>query len=199
MNNEKTFLEKHPILNIILSFVVLIFVLFISYAIIRYLITEFQLLINAVSKLDAVIIVALITGTVTILTSIISKIIDYKKSKNEYLAQKREKPYEDFIDMFYKINRNINEKGSYSREDINKDMFNINRQLTLWGSKEVVKKWIDFRKHCQLNDLPSNKLLVYFEDIMNQMRKDMGTKRVEKGNIIGFVINDITEIKRLIR
>lgn len=198
-SNKKNFLERHPIVNAIISIVVLLSCCYFVIFIIKSFLTIIKETLSILSKLDVVIIVALITGTVTIATSVISKIIDYRKSKNEYLAQKREKPYEDFIDMFYKVSKNVNEKGSYSMEELNKDVFNINRQLTLWGSKEVVKKWVDFRAQSQLSENPPKGLIFIFEDIMNQMRKDMGTKKAEKGYLIGFVINDIKGIKQIIR
>jgi len=63
-----------------------------------------------ISKQDAVVIVALITGTVSligvIISSVVSKVIDYRKNCQEYLAQKREKPYGEFVDMVYKIQQN---------------------------------------------------------------------------------------------
>lgn len=61
------------------------------------------------SKLDAVIIVALITGVVSIIgviiSSIFAKIVDYRKSRKEYLTQKREKPYGEFVEMIYKVQK----------------------------------------------------------------------------------------------
>ena len=65
----------------------------------RKLIDFINLLITASSKLDAVIIVALITAAVTIISGIISKIIDFKQNRREYLSQKREEPYAEFINV----------------------------------------------------------------------------------------------------
>ena len=31
------------------------------------------------------------------------------------------------------------------------------------------------------------------EDIMNEMRKDMGLKKVQKGNLLAFFVNDIKQ------
>ena len=60
-----------------------------------------------VSTTDKVIIVALITGMVSIVgvvfSSVIAKIIDYRYNVKKYLYDKRELPYEQFISMIYTI------------------------------------------------------------------------------------------------
>lgn len=56
---------------------------------------------------DKVIVVAMITGAVSIvgvvISSIVAKIIDYRYNVKKYLYDKREKPYEQFISMIYTI------------------------------------------------------------------------------------------------
>lgn len=34
----------------------------------------------------------------------------------------------------------------------------------------------------------------YTEEIMNEMRKDLGVKKVKKGNGLAFFVNDIKEV-----
>ena len=69
---------------------------------------------NIASKLDAVVIVALITGTVSItgvvISSIISKVYDYKKQRQTYLAQKRENPTARLLKWFTKFSRTVKKK-----------------------------------------------------------------------------------------
>lgn len=146
------------------------------------------------SKLDAVVIVALITGTVSIIgvviSSIISKRIEYKKSRQDYLAQKREKSYAAFIQMVYKIQKNTKEPGSYSEKEMIEDMFSFSEELTLWGSKKVADKWVNFRMNGANPESAKNNLFL-LESIMNEMRHDMGVKRVKKGNLLSFFVNDI--------
>ena len=36
--------------------------------------------------------------------------------------------------------------------------------------------------------------LFLMEDIMNEMRKDLGMKKVKKGNLLAFFVNDIKSI-----
>lgn len=155
-------------------------------------------LISSFPKIDAVILVALITAGVSIfsviMSSIVSKIIDYRHTRKNYLAQKREGPYGEFIAMVYKI-KSINEDESYTNEEMLKDVESFSKQLTLYGSKPVVEKWNEFRKNSVKPADPKGNVskdnLFILEEIMNQMRKDVGVKKVKKGNLLGFFINDI--------
>ena len=157
----------------------------------------FKQLIDTASTLDTVIIVALISGAVSIFsvffTSVFSKYIEYQNTRQKYLAEKREKPYCEFVAMFYKVIQNAQVPGFYSESDMKKDIFSFSQELTLWGSKKVVRKWVQFRKN-SINPAMASKNLMVLEEIMNQMRKDMGTKQVEQGSLLSFFINDINSI-----
>lgn len=112
------FSARHPKLNFLLGLLLLLFLAAILEAIICWFLqatkssitVAAEWLASLASKLDAVIIVALITGCVSIvgvlISSIIAKRIDYKRSRQEYLAKKREEPYGQFVDMVYKIQQN---------------------------------------------------------------------------------------------
>lgn len=205
--NEKSFRKKHPILNTILGIIILLFLLAFAiimlYFIIKYLsigISQaIDLIKNSLSKLDAVIVVALITGTVSltgvIISSIVSKRIEYKKSRQEYLAQKREHSYGAFVEMVYKIQQNSKKPNSYTTQQMIKDMSSFSQELTLWGSKNVVNKWVEFRTNGADPD-NAQKNLFLLEEIMNEMRKDMGVKRVKKGNLLSFFVNNIKDVLR---
>ena len=157
MAQKAPFKERHPKLNLLFSFLFLLFLialcgLMLYFAVmgIRILFGKFvDLLATMKSKLEAVVVVALITGSVSlvsvIISSIISKTIDYKKSRREYLAKKREEPYGQFVDMYYRITNQKREP--YSSKEMINDMNQFSKQLTLYGSKDVVRKWVQFRKN----------------------------------------------------
>ena len=164
LGKNGAFAERHPVVNAIIGLIILIITCIIGLRLIKSL---FNIIINGIlklteiaSNLDAVVIVALITGLVSIIgvviSSIIAKIVDYRKSRQEYLTQKREKPYGEFVEMVYKIQQNAKKADTYSEEQMIEDL---------------------------------SKFLM--ESIMNDMRKDLGLKRVKKGNLLGFFINDI--------
>lgn len=103
--------ETHSILNFIIALFMLVIMGVIACTIIFYifryigmgLANLLSLISDVTSKMDAVVIVALITGMVSIIgviiSSVVAKIIDYKKGRQEYLAKKREEPYGEFVEM----------------------------------------------------------------------------------------------------
>ena len=144
--------------------------------------------------MDAVVIVALITGAVSIvgviISSVVAKIIEYRKNRREYLTQKREVPYGEFVDMVYKIQQNGKKKGSYTEQQMLDDLYKFSKEITLWGSRKVVKKWVRFRENGANPDAGKENLFI-MEEIMNEMRRDLGLKKVKKGDLLAFFINDI--------
>lgn len=197
-SNKEYFAQKHKILNLLFSLGILVVITILIVWIIKFIfniiLEGLGKLASVASNLDAVIIVALITGGASligvIISSIISKIIDYKKSRKEYLSQKREKPYGEFVDMIYKVQKNIKQPESYSNEEMQSDLSKFSKQITLWGSSGVINRWIQFRENSS-NPKNATENLFLMEEIMNEMRKDLGLKRVKKGNLLGFFVNDI--------
>jgi hypothetical protein len=73
------------------------------------------------------------------------------------------------------------------------DIYGFSQELTLWGSKNVVNKWVEFRNNASNpNSAMDNMFLL--ESIMNEMRKDLGVKKVKKGNLLSFFVNDINSV-----
>lgn len=192
--NKKTFAERHPKLNILLGLVLFAGIVATAIWLIKlffnFVIDVIIKLTAIASRLDVVVIVALITGLVSIVSSIISKVIDYRKSRQEYLTQKREKPYGEFVEMIYRVQKNTKRPGTYSEKQMLEDLSKFSKQITLWGSSRVINKWIQFRENGSDPEKAKDNLFL-MEEIMNDMRKDLGLRKVKKGNLLGFFINDI--------
>ena len=201
---QASFAERHPKLNLLFALLLLLFIaaliiggVYLAIKLIGSGVNSFTTWLSELSsKLDAVVIVALITGTVSligvVISSVISKSLEYEKARNEYLAHKREKAYGEFVNMVYKIQQNGKKPGSYSEEEMLKDLYSFSQEITLWGSSNVVNKWVKFREN-GLNPQAAYENLFVMEDIMNEMRKDMGLKKVQKGNLLAFFVNDIKQ------
>ena len=82
-----------------------------------------------------------------------------EKARQEYLAQKREGPYGDFIEMVYKLLLH-SKNGTYTQTEMIKDLSSFSREITLWGSKEVVTEWVQFRKNANMPEDAMKNLLV---------------------------------------
>ena len=203
-DKASTWLQKHKkastLIGIVLIIAAVVLAIIIGWSIIKLIITGIRRGLNwmssTASKLDAVVIVALITGCVSVLgviiSSIVAKALEFRRSRREYLAKKREAPYGEFVDMVYKVQQNSKKPDSYTEEQMQEDILKFSRQMTLWGSPRVVDKWIQFRENGANPELAQKNLFV-IEDILNDMRKDLGQRRVKKGNLLGFFVNDIKE------
>lgn len=199
--DTRPFAQKHPKLNMLLGLLILGGLFYLGWLLLKWGFGQLLGLIislKAMAKtLDAVVLVALITGAVSIVgvifTSVVSKVIDYKSSRRDYLAKKRENPYGEFVEMVYRVQQNTKNPGSYSEEEMLKDLSKFSKQITLWGSPNVVNKWVEFR---ETGNKTGEQVLFLMEEIMNEMRKDLGLKKVKKGNLLAFFVNDIKQVMK---
>lgn len=194
MNKNKKSLIK----NIIVGILVLGIIVYIVVWLIGLFLGYVGGFVNRLSNMDAVVIVALITGSVSILgvviSSIVSKIVEYRQNTKRYLYEKKEEPYSEFIEMVYKIQEKGKAKENINDEEMLDNIFSFSKKLTLWGSNKVIRKWLAFRKISQeQNDNTEN--LFMLEEIIFEIRKDMGQKKsgLEKGDILTFFVNDIED------
>ena len=74
----------------------------------------------------------------------------------------------------------------------------FSKEITLWGSSSVIKKWVKFRENGMKENCGYENLLLT-EDIMNAMRKDLGLRKVKKGNLLAFFINDIKDAMKKVK
>lgn len=210
VKDNRPFSERHPKLNVLLGLFMLICfaagAISIAYWVVEGLVVLIKKLGVALSEvtssMDAVVIVALITGTVSIvgviISSVVAKLIEYRKNRQDYLAKKREEPYGEFVEMVYKIHWNGKVPGSYPQEVMIDDLIKFSKKITLWGSPAVANKWVEFRENT-MNSKSGTENLFLMEEIMNEMRKDLGMKKVKKGNLLGFFINDIKETMKAVK
>lgn len=202
------FAQRHPRINFVIGLALLVILVFVAILLIWLIFSCLgngidhlvDFLKRFVSTTDKVIIVAMITGVVSIVgvvfTSIIAKIIDYRYNVKKYLYDKREVPYEQFISIIYTIMEDTKkpENKQMTESDKFRMMSNFSKGLTLWGSNKVVKKWLRYRKASLKGISPENSLLL-LEDIIYEIRKDVGQrKRLGKGDMLSIFINDIEEI-----
>lgn len=76
-------------------------------------------------------------------------------------------------------------------------MSDFSKGLALWGSNKVVKKWLRYRK-ASLEDMNPENSLLLLEDIIYEIRKDVGQrKRLGKGDMLSIFINDIEKIIKI--
>ena len=207
IKEQLPFSQRHPRINFMMGLALLVLIVLITIWLIWFVLSSCGkgidkiviFLKKFVSTTDKVIIVAMITGTVSIIgvvfTSVIAKIIDYRYNVKKYLYDKREVPYEQFISMVYTImadtKKPLNER--MTEAEMSKMVAEFSKGLTLWGSNKVVKKWLKYRKASIEQANPETFLLL--EDIIYEIRKDVGQrKKLGKGDMLSFFINDIEKL-----
>lgn len=207
MGKKQTFAEKHPKINFLVGLLLLICMVIVTVLLVKWIlevvgswiVSVVNFVENFVNTSDQVIVVAMITGTVSIagvvISSIVAKIVEYKYNVKKYLYDKREEPYKQFVEMIYKImegsKKNNGEK--MTEEEMTKMVSEFSKGLTLWGSNRVVKKWLKYRK----SSLKGNKDILWeMEDIIYEIRKDVGLgRKLKKGDMLSFFVNDIENLK----
>ena len=203
IKDKQSFAEKHTkwnqAINMVVAFSLVALAILVVVTVIRYVMKAVASLLTWASqtlpKMDTVVIVALITGAVSILgvvlSSIVAKAVEYRRIRREYLTQKREEPYSEFIEMIYKMQQSNKLGKEYSKEEMIKDLMRFSKKITLWGSPKVVNDWVKFREKALDGNSNGMGNLFLTETIMNDMRKDLGIPKVKKGHLLAFSVNDI--------
>lgn len=149
---------------------------------------------QTLDSLDTAIIVALITGSISILTVVAGGIASNVQRKKYYLRQHRERPYQKLIEMVYKMQAKGKNPAGYSEKEILDDFNEFSQALTLWGSPKAIKLWNSWRLAGVEGKPNPQDLLLAMEQIMLQLRCDMGQKRgLKKGDLLKLFINDVDE------
>lgn len=149
------------------------------------------LIIETLPTLDAVVIVTLITGAISIVGVVISKIFESREATKRYLYEKKEIPYTDIIQMIYKLPLYVNDKKADNREMIN-DIREMSKKISMWGSDTVIKKWHEFIKETRTNP---DRSMFKLEEVILEIRKDLGqrNRKLERGDMLRFFVNDLDD------
>jgi len=131
--DSRPYSQKHPRFYLILGWILLLAIICSICFCVYYLGKGFLRLIQYASTLDTIIIVALVTGALSLISVTVSKVFEYKQNKRQYLYQKREKPYASFIELIYKIQdkTHLNEKNN--QEELIKDLSSVSKDFSIMG------------------------------------------------------------------
>lgn len=149
---------------------------------------------SALSMLDTGVTVALIAGAVSILTVVGGGVLNNRMKRKEYLYMHRETPYMQLISMFYDFQNQTKKGQDFSQEELLDLFTEFNKEITLWGSSKAIKEWGKWRVSSSRGSVSPNELLFGMENVMIQLRKDMGLKRgIRRGDLLRLTVNDIDD------
>ena len=155
--------------------------------------------LEMLSSPNAVVVVALITGTLSIISISLKGIMENRQETKRYLIEKREASYRKFISTTFKVMReskNIDgEAHNINNEILDRtveELWDIFEELTLWGSNRVITRLIIYKK-AAANCREPEVIIFMIEDIILAIREDLGysTKGMKKGDVLRIFINDV--------
>lgn len=154
----------------------------------------FVYLQNSFKGTDKDILVALIVAGSTVIVSVLSlvigKYIEKKKEIENSLREKKIPVYEEFVQFTFKV---FNHEIDFAKnpEKANKGFMDITQKLIVWGSDEVVNKWILYRNNSQSSS-PKN-ILFDMENLLLAIRRDLGHKNYSmiKGDLLSMFVKDV--------
>lgn len=154
-------------------------------------------ILQSLSTLDAAIVVALITGCVSIICVVVGAIVNnritYNQKREEYLRVHREMAYKQLVAIFIKIQLKAKKNEQYSQDEMLEDIYAFTENLMLWGSSKAIKQWSSWRISAAKSPSPQE-LLLNQEKIIIQLRKDIGQRgSLQEGDILKLFINDVDE------
>ena len=183
-----------------------VFQLIIGFILIALLIWGAYLLFKAVgaifSSVDPKLAAGMIAGSATIFVSVItvlfSKKQEHKVDIQNQLREKKIPIYENIIEFIFLITfAEKLGKEQPSEQEMIKFFADTTRDLVIWGSKDIVKEFGNFRD--TLTNLASTSdttvMLACVEDLFIAIRKDLGhnVSGIKRGEILRLYIND-TEV-----
>lgn len=147
-------------------------------------------------KLGAGMIAASATVIVSVITVVFSKRQEHKIDVQNQLRERKVPVYERIIEFIFLITfaDKLGKKQPSEKEMI-KFFANTTKDLVIWGSKDIVKAFGDFRDG--LTKLPNNQdpafILAVVEDLLFAIRKDLGHQHIgtKRGDILRLYINDL--------
>lgn len=131
----------------------------------------------------------------------ITKFLEKKKTIEQQIREQKLPIYEEFIDFIFKVFENTkeNSKEHVSEADMQKFFWKLNRKSILWLSDNTLKSYIvwrngieDFAKNNPNNNNASVNILLDFEKLLLDFRKDIGHQNtnIKQGDIISMFVND---------
>ena len=160
-------------------------------------------LVETISALDTVLVIALISGAITILGLVVNSIISIAIKASEHrnkvkieLRAKMEQPYSEFVNLIFDLMIATKTDKPMSDKEIMERIIRFSKQVTLYGSNKVVKRWAKYRISLGKLTLTTAESLTQLEDILFAIREDLGMKKrgMKKGNLLSLFINDAEEI-----
>ena len=199
MDNKCNTNTRDILRGLVLFIVLCAIVVLAVIALVLFVIGEFAQLLVTLNSMDAAIVVALITGCVSVLAVIVGAILNgyltYRHKRQEFLRERREKPYRKLVEINFKMLQGAKRNNGYSADEMLTDYLEFGQELALWGSAKAIRLWNEWRLISQNGTPNTQDLLFTMEKVLIQLRKDMGQRGLlSRGDILKIYINDVDNL-----
>ncbi len=161
-----------------------------------YLVKWLVLIFSGLQKEVAAAIVAAVgTVLVSVISVIVGKYFERKRSIEQELREKKIPMYNGFVEFLFKVLMADKIGKKMSEKDMTMYFIKFTQELLVWGSDEVVSLWSNYRRYFVDRDKIDTSFNNMFEleKLLLAIRKDTGHKNkgLNKGDVLGLFINDI--------
>ena|SRR5438105_1437316 len=169
------------IVSICLGFAMIVAVLYAVYRLLSFL-------IGALAVLPTTIAAALVTGSITIIGSVVAvalgRYLEKTKEVQAAFRERRLKTYEGFISVFMELT-----SGKQQTEDLVSFLRQVNKEMILWAGPKLLKAYIAFFKQSVI-DAKAGKTFFALEDFYRAIREDLGHSNtgLDRGDILALLI-----------
>jgi len=144
---------------------------------------------------------AIIAGSFTVLVSTGSVVVGKHLEKRALVSKEhRDKKipvYEGLISFLYRMVFGSKLGNTPTEDEVVKFLAEFTDKITVWGSDDVLKAFVTFRrqsvKNAEESSVDPMALMFLYEDLLLAVRRDLGHKNrgLKQGDVLALIINDI--------
>jgi len=137
-----------------------------------------------------------LTATATISLGIYAHHKTRQREIEHALYEKKQPVYEKLLKFLFDMMHSTRKGTAISEEEMLEFIIGFSKELILWGSDDVVRAYIDFKKAAASGEDDPKALLLSFENLLRAIRSDFGHKNKDlaPGDLLSFIITDSDEI-----
>ena len=108
--------------------------------------------------------------------------------------ESKAKAYKKFFDLLFNM---LSKKKEYTEKELSDEMFEIKKEILIWGSSEIIKKWIEYEKESKEASENNNPRKAIFsgDKIFKAIRADLGhdDSSLKELELIQMILKDSIE------
>lgn len=188
---EKFILFIKKSFSLLLGFTILVSFCYGVFQVIAFFFYKVSTLNNEIAT---AIIVAATSILVSVITVVLGKYYEKKKKLEFEIREKKIPVYENFLNFTFAILNQELEISTDKKSEFQKKFMKLTQELLVWGSDDVIKKWIEYRK----NATKGKEVLPLLEDLFFAIRKDTGhkNKNLKRKDLLSLFLNDLHKTRK---